>query len=166
MCTWKTAAAVEPTTGPVGLREASGVHASRTIKLATTGAVGRLVYATSLLGKFMYDAPHTNSRGCAVLAEAVCLTASTLGLDVDRCRSPGEPPSLGQAPLSGLEKCLINARVSTKVNPEKVFDLSCDGAAVAAGRRMISKEAQTVDSRRALFRCQQEAHEYHDTLTQ
>lgn len=60
------------------------------------------------------------------------LTASTLGLEVDRTRSPREAPPFGQATLSGLEKCLIKARVSNNVKPENAFDLSWDGAGAAA----------------------------------
>lgn len=78
----------------------------------------------------------------------VLLTASTLGLEVDRTRSPLEPPSFAQATPSGLEKCLINASVSNKVNPEKVFDLSWEGAAMAASCRILEPNLQSFFERK------------------
>lgn len=90
-----------------------------------------VVVGTAAVGREM------NTKHQVFVARAACstalqrrwLTASTLGLALDRARPPRSPPPLpppppfeGGAP-SGLEKCLINARVTIKVNPEKeVFD--------------------------------------------
>jgi len=52
----------------------------------------------------------------------VWLTASTLALEEDRARSPRAPPLLESAALCGLEKCLMNARVKSKVMPDNPED--------------------------------------------